>query len=147
MIASMLAKKKVNSAFSLMGQDDYNVDALLADWAEDAVWDGTSELSVGETLKGKKAIAEWFEKWKKEFPKRKFIIKNVCMKGTFLPSPTNVCMVEWTCWERDKQGKEFQYEGASILRMKNMKLFHVSDYISFNGLPQLSSLIKPLNKT
>jgi hypothetical protein len=62
MIASMLAKRTVRSAFSLMGQDDYDVDALLAGWVEDAVWDGTSELGVGDTLKGKKAIAEWFER-------------------------------------------------------------------------------------
>jgi hypothetical protein len=65
-----------------MGQDDYDLDALMAGWAEDAVWDGTSELGVGETLKGKKAIAEWFERWKKEFPKRKLVAKNVCMRGT-----------------------------------------------------------------
>jgi ketosteroid isomerase-like protein len=146
MIASMLAKKKVHSAFNLMGQDNCDVDALLADWTEDAVWDGTSELSVGETLKGKKAISVWFDKWKKEFPKRKFVVKNVCMKGTFLPSPTNICMIEWTCWEKDKQGKEFQYDGASVLHMKNMKVFHVSEYISFKGLPQISNLIKPLGK-
>jgi hypothetical protein len=32
MIASMLAKRTVRSAFSLMGQDDYDVNALLAGW-------------------------------------------------------------------------------------------------------------------
>jgi len=146
MIASMLAKRTVRSAFSLMGQDDYDVNALLAGWVEDAVWDGTSELGVGDTLKGKKAIAEWFERWKKEFPKRKFVVKNVCMRGTCLPSPTNICMVEWTCWEKDKQGKEFQYDGASVLHVKNMNVVHVSEYISFKGLPQISNLIKPLGK-
>jgi ketosteroid isomerase-like protein len=146
MIASMLAKKTVHSGFGLMSQDDYDVNALMASWAEDAVWDGTSELGVGETLKGKKAIAEWFERWKKEFPKRKFVVKNVCMRGTFLPSPTNICMVEWTCWQKDKQGKEFEYDGVSVLHVKNMKAVHVSEYISFKGLPRLSNLIKPLNK-
>jgi hypothetical protein len=55
-------------------------------------------------------------------------------------------MVEWTCWQKDKQGKEFQYDGVSVLHVKNMKAVHVSEYISFKGLPQLSNLIKPLGK-
>ncbi len=31
---------------------------------------------LGETVKGKKAIAEWFRKWEKEVPRRKFEMKN-----------------------------------------------------------------------
>jgi len=146
MIASWMAKRMVRSGWDLMSQDDYDVNALMAGWAEDAVWDGTSELSVGETLTGKKAITEWFQRWKKEFPKRKLVAKNVCMRGTCLPSPTNVMMVEWTCWELDKQGKEFQYDGVTVVHIKNMKIVHASEYISFKGLPQLSTLIKPSSK-
>jgi hypothetical protein len=55
-------------------------------------------------------------------------------------------MFEWTCWERDKQGKEFQYDGVTVTHIKNMKAVHASEYISFKGLPQLSNLIKPLGK-
>ena len=147
MIASWIAKRNVHRGWDLMSQDDFDVNAIKAGWTDDAVWDGTSELGVGETLTGKKAIGEWFERWKKEFPKRKLVPKNICMRGTCLPSPTNVCMVEWTCWEKDKQGREFQYDGATVLHIKNMKVVHASEYISFKGLPQLSALIKPLGKT
>ena len=146
MIASMIAKRTVRRSLDLLSQDDYDVNAFLADWTDDAVYDVTSELGVGETLTGKKALAEWFQRWKKEFPKRKFTVKNVCMKGTCLPSPTNVVVFEWTCWERDKQGKEFQYDGVTVTHIKNMKAVHASEYISFKGLPQLSNLIKPLGK-
>ena len=147
MIASWIFKRKVRRGWDLMSQDDYDVNAIMADWSNDGVWDGTSELGVAETLMGKKAIAEWFERWKKEFPKRKLVAKNICMRGTCLPSPTNVCMVEWTCWERDKQGREFQYDGVTVMHIKNMKCVHASEYISFKGLPQVSNLIKPLGKT
>jgi hypothetical protein len=68
------------------------------------------------------------------------------MKGTCLPSPTNVVMVEWSCWERDKQGKEFHFDGVTVIHIKNMKTIHVSEYISFKGLPKLSNLIKPSGK-
>jgi len=147
MIASMIAKRKIRSAWAMMSQDDYDVDALVAGFAEDAVWDNASDLGVGDTLRGKKAIAEWFHSWKEEFPKRKAVVKNVCMKGTCLPSPNNVMMVEWTCWETDKQGKEFQYDGVSVIHIRNKKVVHESEYISFKGLPQLSTLIKPTSKT
>ena len=146
MIASMLAKRMVRSGILMMNQDDFDVDALLKQWADDGIWDGTSELGVGETIKGKKAIADWFRRWKEEFPKRKLVAKNVCMKGTCLPSPNNVIMVEWTCWETDKQGKEFKYDGVTVHYIKNFKITHVSEYISWAGLPQLSNLIKPSAK-
>jgi ketosteroid isomerase-like protein len=146
MIESWFVKRMVRSAWDTMGQDDYNVDALVAGFSEDIVWDNTSELGVGETLRGKKDVADWFQRWKKEFPKRKFVVKNVCLKGTCLPSPNNVCMVEWGCVETDKEGRKFQYDGVTVIEMKNMKAFRASEYISFKGLPKLSTLIKPVAK-
>lgn len=146
MFASWIAKRNVRSAWDLMGQDDYDVEAVVAGFSEDAVWDSTSELGVGETLKGKKAIAEWFQRWKKEIPKRKFVVKNVCLKGTCLPSPNNVFMVEWGGVETDKEGQEIHFDGVSVLEMKNMKIVRASEYISFKGLPKLSTLIKPTAK-
>ena len=47
MIASMIAKRMVRSTILTMNQDDFDVDALMANWADDAVWDGTSALGVG----------------------------------------------------------------------------------------------------
>ncbi len=145
MIASMIAKRMVRSAIAMMNQDDFDVDAFLAHWADDAVWDGTSELSVGETIKGKKAIADWFRRWKEEFPKRKFVVRNICF-GAWPLSPTNVVTVEWSLSETDKEGKEFKYDGVTVVHMKNGKTIRVSEYISWAGLPQLSTLIKPVGE-
>ena len=146
MIASWIAKRMVRSVFDKMSRDDFNVNDAMAGMSDDAVYDLPSDLGIGETLTGKKAITDWFEMWKKEFPKRKLVVKNICMRGTCLPSPTNVMMVEWSCWEKDKQGKEFQFDGVSVFHIRNSKTVHGSDYISFKGLPQLSNLIKPLGK-
>ena len=145
-IASWIVKKKISSAYAMMNQDDYNVDALMAGFAEDAIWDAASDFSVGGSIRGRKAIAEWFHQWKKEFPKRRVVVKNICMKGTCMPSPSNMVMVDWTCREVDKQGKEFQYDGVSVITIRNRKIVHQSEYISFKGLPQLASLIRPAAK-
>jgi len=145
MIASMIAKRMVRSAIAMMNQDDFDVDAFLAHWADDAIWDGTSELSVGETIKGKKAIADWFRRWKEEFPKRKFVVRNICF-GAWPLSPTNVVIAQWSLTQTDKQGKEFKYDGVTVSHTRNMKIVQATEYISFAGLPQISTLIKPSGK-
>ena len=52
-------------------------------------------------------------------------------------------MVDWTCTETDKQGREYTYDGVTVLQMEDMKIVKVTEYISFAGLPQLSSLLTP----
>jgi ketosteroid isomerase-like protein len=140
-LASMMAKRKVRSGWETMSQSHIDTDALLKDWTGDVVWDGTSELSVGQTIKGRKAVADWFQRWEQEFPQRKLVERNVCMKGTFWPSRNNVVMVDWTCTETDKQGREYAFDGVTVLHMQSMKIVKVTEYISFAGLPQLSSLL------
>ena len=142
-IASIMARKKVRAAWTNASQSHIDTDALLKDWAEDVVWEGTSELGDGPTIRGKKAVADWFQRWEQEFPQRKLVEKNVCMKGTFLPRRDNVIMVDWTCRETDKQGREYTYDGVTALHMQDMKIVKVTEYLSFAGLPQLSSLIQP----
>lgn len=146
MIASMMVKRAMHSMWDTMSQDTFDVDSFMKSSADDQVWDNTSELGVGETLIGKKAISEWFHRWQKEIPKRKLVVKNICMKGSCLPSPNNVVMVEWGCVETNKEGKEFQFDGVTVIDIKNMKCVRASEYISFKGLPLLSTLIKPIGK-
>ena len=146
MIASMIVKRKIRSSMLKMNQDKFDVDSLLSIWADDVIWDGTSELGVGGTIKGKKAVAEWFRRWIEEFPKRYFVIKNICF-GAWPLSPTNAVTVEWTCEETDREGKKFKYDGCTVTHVKNSKIIRASEYISFAGLPQLSTLIKPVGET
>ncbi len=146
MIASMMAKRAVKSGWAMMSEDHIDTDALLKQWADDAVFDTPSDIGVGQTIKGKKAIADWFNKWEQEFPKRQLIPKNVCLNGTCLPSPNLITMVQWTCIETDKQGREYKYDGVSVMHMKNMKVVRVTEHISFTGLAPIASLIQPPNK-
>jgi ketosteroid isomerase-like protein len=146
MIASWIAKRMVSSSILKMNQDKFDVDSLLSAWADDGIWDGTSELGVGGTITGKKAAAEWFRRWIEEFPKRYFVIKNICY-GAWPLSPTNVVTVEWSLSETNKEGKEFKYDGVTVIHVKNFKTIRASEYISWAGLPQLSTLIKPAGET
>ena len=146
MLASWIAKRMIRSAFDTLSQDDFDVESLVARKTEDAAYGYPSDFGVGEVVKGKQASVEWLNRWKKEVPKRKFVVKNICMKGSCLPSPNNVVMVEWGCVETNKEGKEFQYDGVTVMDIKNMKCVRSSEYVSFKGLPKLSTLIKPTGK-
>ena len=143
-IPSMVTKRRVRSAYAMSSQDHVDTDALLKTWADDGVWDSPSELGVGQTIKGKKAVADWYKKWEEEFPQRKLVPKTVCMKGTFWPLRNNVVMVEYTATETDKQGREYTYDGVTVLQLRNTtKVAKVTEYIAFAGLPQVSDLLKP----
>ena len=145
MIASLIVKRMVRSSLYMANQDDFDVDALLKQMADDAVYDVGTELGIGETIKGKKAIADWFEKWKKEFPKRKFEVKSICFSAWPL-MPRNVMTAQWTLTETDRQGREYEWDGISVFHMKNFKTVRATEHISCKGLPQLSTLIKPTAK-
>jgi len=127
-----------------MNEDDFDVDAVLAIFHDDVIWDSTTEFSIGETIRGKNNMADWFHRWKEEFPKRKFDVPNICFSSCPLNLFKNVVNIQWTLTETDKQGKTFRYNGVTIAHMKNFKCIHISDYMSCIGLPKLSDLIEPL---
>jgi len=127
-----------------MNEDDFDVDKFLAFFHDDCIYDAASDLSIGETIKGKVAKADWFSRWKQEFPKRKLDVKNICFSSWPLNFLNNACAVQWTLTETNKQGKKFRYDGTSVAHIKNFKIIHVTEYISFAGLPKLSALMEPL---
>jgi len=143
MIASWIVKRMIRKAILLMNEDDMDVDAVLAMSHDDIIWDCTSDLGIGETVYGKKDVTDWFLRWKEEFPKRKFDVKNICFSRWPL-CLNNVITAQWSCTETDKQGKTLKYDGATVCHMKKFKVTHMSEYISFAGLPKLSDLIGPL---
>lgn len=142
MITSWLVKQRVRSVIAILNEDDYDVDAFLKAWTDDAIYDGTSELGPAMTLRGKKAIGEWFHRWKREFPKRHFDVKDICFTA-FPLSPTNVVMVQWTLTQTDRQGRVYRYDGVTVTHVKNLKTVRATEHISFAGLPQLSTLVRP----
>ena len=132
MIISMIAKRMAHSSFDIMSQDHIDTDALLKVYADDCTYGGTSDSGVEATVKGKKAITEWLHNWEKEFPKRKFEIKNIAFAAWPL-MPTNVCLIDWNLTEVNREGKEFRYSGYSVCHMRNFKMVRGHDYMVSRG--------------
>ncbi len=143
MIASMIVKRMVRSSVDKAFQGD--VESAFANFSDDGVYDIPLDISAGGTVKGKKAAIDWFHRWYEQFPKRKLIMKNISFAAYPL-SPTNVIMMEWTCVETDKEGKECKYDGVTVTEARKGKGIRMTEYIACRGLPQLSTLIKPSGK-
>jgi ketosteroid isomerase-like protein len=139
MVMTMIVKRMLRSGMDALNRGD--VDAAMAGWAEDALYEFPSDISVGGRLKGKEEIAGWFRRWIEEYPKRKLTMGNVCLQHTLLPSPRNVVMVEWSCEETNREGKDFKYNGVTVFEVRNMKSVRSSEYISFVGLPRIPELL------
>jgi ketosteroid isomerase-like protein len=96
----------------------------------------------GARIRGKQAIADWFHAWEEAFPYRRLEAKSVCVNGFYLPGQTSVTVEEWTCTETDREGREYAFDGVSVIQSRNWKTVRVSEYIFFAGLPQLSTLLQ-----
>jgi hypothetical protein len=148
MIGAMIIRRKVRSIFEMMERGD--VDSLMAGWADDATFDYPSIIIVGGTLKGKKEIAEGFRMAFEVYPKRKYVVKDICFQEVFpllsILFGTYVIMANWTAELTNKEGKELKFDGLTVGHGKRGKFIHVRDYISFVGLPPIPTLIKSSGK-
>ena len=143
MIGAMIIRRMVRSGFEAMNRGD--IDSILAGWADDAIFDYPSIISVGGTLKGKKEIAAGFRMAFEEYPKRKFVVKNICFQEVFpllsILFGTYVITIEWTTEQTSKEGKELKYDGLTVIHGSRNKHTHVRDYISFVGLPPIPTMM------
>ena len=144
MIAKWIMKRMVRSVFDKVGAQG-DAEGGFANAVDNMTYDLPLELSEGVTVRSKKEVLDWYHKWYEQFPKRKLVPKNIAFAGWPL-RPTNVLMVEWTCEETDKAGREYRYDGASVTEMRGGKAIRTTEYIACKGLPQLSTLIKPTGK-
>ncbi len=127
MIGAIIAKSKVSSAFDALNRRD--LPAFLSGWAENAIFFYPGNISVSGKMEGKKAIEGWFRKYLDQFPTLIFTLKNVCVQNIFAFGGTNVIAVEWDINLTNREGKDFQNSGVTIVNVKKGRVILVRDYI------------------
>jgi ketosteroid isomerase-like protein len=63
-----------------------------------------------------------------QFPKRKFVLRNVCVKDIFSFTATNVVTVEWDLSVTNKDGKDVELQGVTVVAIRNFKAIRATDY-------------------
>ncbi len=127
MIGAIIVKSKVRSAFASLNRRD--LPAFLSGWAEDATFIYPGNISVSGKMQGKKTIQEWFEKYLDQFPTLKFTLRSVSVQNIFAFGGTNVVAVEWDINLTNREGRDFQNSGVTIINVRKGRVILVRDYI------------------
>ena len=127
MIGVIATKRKVRSAFDSLSL--HNLDTFIANWGEDATFIHRSSRSVSGEVQGKEAIEEWFRRFTEHYPISSFTVKNVCVENIFALGGNNVVAVAWDVKLANKDGKEFENSGVTLINVKKGKAALVQDYI------------------
>ena len=131
MIGALIAKKKVSSAFDALNRRDFS--AFLSAWRDDCVFIYPGDISVSGKMEGKASIKNWFQNFMEQFPKIKFTLKNICVENIFDFVGTNVVMAHWDVDLTNRDGKEIQNSGVTVINIKLGKASLVIDYILDTG--------------
>jgi len=127
MIGAIIAKSKVRSAFACLNRHD--LIGFLSGWAEDATFIYPGNISVSGKIEGKKAIQAWFKKYLDQFPTLRFTLRSVSVQNIFAFGGTNVVAVEWDIKLTNREGKDFQNSGVTVINVNKGKVVLVRDYI------------------
>ena len=131
MIGAMIAKQKISSGYDALNNRD--LETFLAAWRDDCTFIYPGDLPISGKIVGKPAIEKWFKNLFDQFTKIKYTLKNVCVDNVFDFMGTNTVAVHWDSEYTNKDGKEFQNSGVSIIKIKFGKAESVKDYFFDTG--------------
>jgi len=129
MIGSLVAKKKLESAFRLLGEK--NLTKFMADWSEDSVFHYPGQLSVSGTFQGKENIRRWFQNTMNHFEIIDFQLNHVCVENIFDVAGTNNLIAQWTVNLTNKDGVKVTNVGANLVRIKSRRIVEVRDFFFY----------------
>lgn len=127
MIGAIIVKSKVRSAFASLNRRD--LPGFLSGWAEDATFIYPGNISVSGKMEGKKSVEGWFRKYLEQFPTLKFTLRSVSVQNIFAFGGTNVVAVEWDINLTNREGRDFQNSGVTIITVRKGRVILVRDYM------------------
>jgi ketosteroid isomerase-like protein len=88
-------------------------------------------VKVSGTVEGKRAIETWFKHMIEQFPKRTFTVENVFVRDICALGATNGLAIEWAVQLTNREGKEFENFGVTVVDITKGKVVGVRDYFRF----------------
>lgn len=127
MIGALIARKSIAQAFEAMNRHDLS--AFMANWSDDGVFIYPGDIPESGTFQGKEEVESWFCKFFEQFPKIQFNIQDICVRNIFAFTGTNVVAVHWNIQLTNREGREGQNSGVTVISIKGGKVFQVKDFI------------------
>jgi len=127
LIGALVAKKAVAASFEAMNQHDLTKSMPV--WRDDCVFIYPGEIYASGTFRGKSAVEGWFRDFFQQFPRIQFNIQDICVQNIFAMTGTNVVTVHWNIELTNRQGREGQNSGVSVLHIEGGKVVQLKDFM------------------
>ncbi len=127
MIGALVARKALAGSFDALNRHD--LAKFMSAWRDDAVFVYPGEIPASGTFQGKSAVEGWFRRFFEQFPKIRFDIQDLCVRNIFDLSGNNVVAVHWNIQLTNREGREGQNSGVTVVSIKGGKVFLVKDFI------------------
>jgi len=127
MIGAIIARKAIKDAFEAL--DRHDLSKFMSAWRDDGVFIYPGDIPESGSFKGKSAVESWFRNFLDQFPKIHFDIQDICIKNIFALSGTNVLSVHWNIQLTNRNGREGQNSGVTVIDIVGGKVSRVKDFI------------------
>jgi ketosteroid isomerase-like protein len=126
-IGAIIARKAIANAFEAL--DRHDLSKFMSGWRDDGVFVYPGDIPESGSFEGKNAVQDWFRNFLDQFPKIHFDIKDICVKNIFALSGSNVISVHWDILLTNRNGREGQNSGVTVIEIVGGKVHRVRDYI------------------
>ena len=127
MIGAIIARKAIKDAFESL--DRHDLSKFMSGWRDDGVFVYPGDIAESGSFEGKSAVEGWFKNFFDQFPKIHFDIQDICVRNIFALSGTNVVSVHWNIQITNRNGRDGQSSGVTVINVVGGKVSRVKDFI------------------
>jgi ketosteroid isomerase-like protein len=127
MIGAIIARKAIKNAFEAL--DRHDLSGFMSQWREDGVFIYPGDIPESGSFQGKSTVESWFRGFFEQFPKIHFDIQDICVKNIFALSGTNVISVHWNIYLTNRNCRQGQNNGVTVINIVGGRVFRVQDFI------------------
>jgi len=127
MIGAIIARRAIRDAFGAL--DRHDLSKFMSAWRDDCVFIYPGDIAESGSFEGKSAVENWFQNFFDQFPKLHFDIQDICVRNVFALSGTNVVSVHWNIQITNRNGREGQNSGVTVINVVGGKVSRVKDFI------------------
>jgi ketosteroid isomerase-like protein len=120
-----LVARKTRGMFEKLNQADAG--PFIKAVHDDVVFTYPGKHALGGTMRGKEALAEWFQRFFRFFPGITWTIKDIVVEGA--PWGTTVVSAEWAVHCVLENGHVFENEGLHMIELEQAKAKAVRVYL------------------
>ena len=127
MIGTLIARRAIARAFKAL--DDHDLSTFMSAWREDGTFIYPGQIPESGTYQGKIAVEGWFRRFFEQFPRIHFNIRDLCVRNLFDMLGNNVISVHWQIELSNKEGRNGENHGVTVITIERGKVVLAKDYI------------------